>query len=49
MQDLAGKHGLRVPWQSLPGPPEQWNKYRFDQPAPVSLLWLTPRLAAPQT
>jgi hypothetical protein len=49
LQELAGKHGLRVPWQSLPGPPDVWNKYRFDQPAPVSLLWHTPRLAAPLT
>jgi hypothetical protein len=47
IHDLAAKHGMRVPWPTLPGPPDVWNKYRFDQPAPVSLLWHTPRLAAP--
>jgi len=48
IHDLSVKHGLRVPWQSLPGLPESWNKYRFDRPVPVSLLWRTPRLAAPK-
>jgi hypothetical protein len=48
IQELAAAHRLRVPWHSLPGPPEVWNKYRFDVPAPASMLWLMPRLASPQ-
>lgn len=48
IQELARRHNLRVPWQTLPGPPELWNKYRPDQPAPVSMLWQTPRLAPSQ-
>jgi hypothetical protein len=47
IQELARRHSLRVPWQTLPGQPELWNKYRPDQPAPVSMLWQTPRLASP--
>jgi hypothetical protein len=47
IQELASAHGLRVPWHTLPGPTEFWNKYRFDVPEPVSMLWQTPRLASP--
>jgi hypothetical protein len=42
IQELTAKHGLRVPWQSLPGSPEAWNRYRLDPPVPVSMLWQTP-------
>jgi hypothetical protein len=46
IRELARRHNLRVPWQTLPGSPDQWNKYRRDQPAAVSMIWLTPRLAS---
>lgn len=28
IRDLARKHGLEVPWQTLPGPREAWDRYR---------------------
>jgi hypothetical protein len=47
IHDLAQKHQMQVPWQSLPGPADLWNKYRYQLPALRSQLWLTPRQAAP--
>lgn len=29
IQRLAGKHNLVVPWQSLPGPEEYWDRFRM--------------------
>lgn len=29
LDDLARAHNLRVPWQTLPGPPERWQNYRL--------------------
>jgi hypothetical protein len=28
LKELAEKHDLRVPWQTLPGPPMLWDRYR---------------------
>jgi hypothetical protein len=29
LKELAEKHNLRVPWQTLPGPPLLWDRYRI--------------------
>jgi hypothetical protein len=29
LKELAEKHDLRVPWQTLPGPPLLWDRYRI--------------------
>jgi len=29
IQELARQHKLQVPWQTLPGPREKWDNYRF--------------------
>jgi len=42
LKELAENHGLRVPWQTLPGPAQLWDRYRItpyfaaDQKAPRS-------------
>jgi hypothetical protein len=43
IQDLARKHGLEVPWQTLPGPREMWDKYRFLKTGAAELFRDVPR------
>jgi hypothetical protein len=29
IQEIAKKHNLDVPWHTLPGPRERWDRYRL--------------------
>jgi hypothetical protein len=37
IQDLAVRHALSVPWQTLPGSRTRWENYRLEQPAAEDL------------
>jgi hypothetical protein len=38
IQDLAQKHMVEVPWQTLPGPRERWDSYRLHPIRPPEAL-----------